>query len=283
MCRALPTAASLRGAALMLDSRPMSDLRLRFSDGDQPDLPLGAGIHVLGRSASGLGAVDAGQPWLLQICNDRRGLWLNVADGLRGVHVNGRPVRQVAMLRPGDSIHVDGDELLLLSAGDRAHAAPPIAREGAGNSRLLLRGVAGANHGRCINLEKPRRIGSAADADLRIDGERIAATHAVIEARNGLAYLTEAAADVHVNGQRLRQAVLRNGDQIAFDAQHRFVLEGPPPASEATSSPLGAFAEDADLPPLPPRRHWTQRIPWLLVAAVLLAGALSALLLFGTR
>lgn len=29
-------------------------------------------------------------PWLLQLCNDRRGIWLTVAEGLRGVHVNGR-------------------------------------------------------------------------------------------------------------------------------------------------------------------------------------------------
>ena len=59
---------------------PMNELRLRFGDGDQPDLVLGSGVHALGRLPTGLGPVDAEQPWLLQLCNDRRGIWLTVAD-----------------------------------------------------------------------------------------------------------------------------------------------------------------------------------------------------------
>ena len=31
------------------------------------------------------------------------------------------------------------------------------------------------------------------------------------------------------------------------------------------------------------RRHWSLRVPWLLLAAILLAAALSGLLLFGAR
>ena len=42
----------------MLDFAPMNELRLRFTDGDQPDLPLGAGVHALGRLPSGLGPVS---------------------------------------------------------------------------------------------------------------------------------------------------------------------------------------------------------------------------------
>ena len=43
------------------------------------------------------------------------------------------------------------------------------------------------------------------------------------------------------------------------------------------------FADDADMPPPDMPTRWTQRVPWLLVTAVLLAAALFALLLFGTR
>ncbi len=85
-------------------------------------------IHALGRLPTGLGPVDGEQPWLLQLCNDRRGIWLTVADELRGVHVNGRPVRHVAMLRAGDSIHVDGSELLLIAANDDRTPPPAGAR-----------------------------------------------------------------------------------------------------------------------------------------------------------
>jgi pSer/pThr/pTyr-binding forkhead associated (FHA) protein len=269
----------------MLDCGPMSELRLRFSDGDQPDLVVGAGVHALGRLPTGLGPVDAEQPWLLRVSNDRRGLWLTVAEGLRGVHVNGRPVQHVAMLRAGDSIHVDGGELLLVAANDGRAVAPVIAgRDPVGNLRLVLRGLGGSHHGRSLNLEKPRRIGSAADADLRIDGPGIAPQHAVLEAVNGQAVLRDAAADVQVNGQRVRHALLQAGDQVAFDVQHRFVLEGPPPAA-AVPPPRArdGNGDAADEVPAGGRRHWTLRIPWLLLAAILLSAALSVLLLFGER
>jgi hypothetical protein len=266
----------------------MNELRLRFCDGDQPDLVLGAGVHALGRLPTGLGPVDGDAPWLLQLCNDRRGIWLTVADALRGVHVNGRPVQNVAMLRAGDSIHVDGNELLLTAAND-GRAPPPATasqRDPIGNLRLVLRGVGGTHHGRSISLEKPRLIGRAPDADIRIEGPGIAERHALLDAVNGQAVLREAEADVMVNGLRVRQAVLQAGDQIAFDVQHRFVVEGPPPASAGPSQASrlrAAFADDADAAPTPPRKSWMQRMPWLLVAAILLAAALSALLLFGAR
>lgn len=265
----------------------MNELRLRFGDGDQPDLVLGAGVHALGRLPSGLGPVDAEQAWLLRLCNDRRGIWLTVAEGLGGVHVNGRPVQHVAMLRAGDTIHVDGGELLLVAANDDRDAGPHAnagARDPIGNLRLVLRGIGGVHHGRSISLEKPRRIGSGVDADLRIEGPGIADVHAVVEADNGVASLRDASADVLVNGQRTRRAVLHAGDQIAFDVQHRFVLEGPPAAALAAArARIAAPLPDDDELPMPPRKRWTQRIPWLLVAAILLAAALSGLLLFGAR
>lgn len=267
----------------MLDSAAMNDLHLRFCDGSQPDLPLEPGVHALGRTSGGLGAVDADAPALLQLCNDRRGIWLTVNEGMRGVHVNGRPVQQVAMLRAGDSIHADGSELLLYADDDGRTLPPstPPVRDPAGNLRMVLRGVGGPYHGRSISLDRPRRVGSAAAADLRLEGAGIAAEHALLEAGNGQALLRHAAADVLVNGRPVRQAVLHSGDQIAFGVQHRFVLEGPPPPvpGAARMAPPG----EADAPPAPPRRRWSQGVPWLLLAALLLAAALTALLVFGAR
>ncbi|MEO6102024.1 MAG: FHA domain-containing protein, partial [Pseudoxanthomonas sp.] len=227
----------------------MNELRLRFCDGEQPDLMLGAGVHALGRLPNGLGPVDAEQPWLLQLCNDRRGIWMTVADDLRGVHVNGRPVQHVAMLRAGDSIHVDGGELLLTAANDPN--STPLAASGQRDSvsslRLVLRGIGGQHHGRSISLEQPRRIGRGSDADIRIEGPGITERHAMIEAINGQAVLRDAQADVLVNGHRTRHAALQAGDQIAFDVQHRFVVEGPPPASAGSTSSArlqAAFDDD---------------------------------------
>ncbi len=266
----------------------MNELRLRFCDGDQPDLMLGAGLHALGRRPTGLGPVDADQPWLLQLCNDRRGIWLTVADDLRGVHVNGRQVQHVAMLRAGDSIHVDGGELLLTAANDPVQTLPAAngPRDVAFSSaRVVLRGVGGQHHGRSISLEQPRRVGRASDADIRIEGQGIAEHHALIEAINGQVVLRDAQADVMVNGHRTRQAVLQAGDQIAFDVQHRFVIEGA--ALQATAGnaalhgPPGSRDEGDESSPI--RRRGLGRMPWLLLTALLLAAALSVLLVFGAR
>ena len=260
----------------------MDELRVRFCDGDQPDLALGAGATALGRSPSGLAPVDADAPWLLRMTNDRRGIWLTVADGMRGVHVNGRPVQQVAMLRAGDSIHVDGAELLLLGA-TAAGGDDALQRESATRMHIVLRGIGGSHHGRCLNLESPRRVGSAADADIRIEGEGIAAAHAVVELRDGRILLRDAASDVLVNGHRTRAATLRNGDQVAFGVQHRFVVEAPPPAPATGPHALGAFAAEVHSREDGAPAHWSRRVPWLLITALLLAGGLFALLAFGAR
>jgi len=266
----------------------MNELRLRFCDGEQPDLMLGTGLHALGRLPTGLGPVDAEQPWLLQLCNDRRGIWLTVADDLRGVHVNGRPVQHVAMLRAGDSIHVDGGELLLTAASDPSNTFPTSAARDTATTghRLILRGVGGLHHGRSITLEKPRRIGSGSDADIRIEGQGIVGHHALIEAVNGQAVLRDAQADVMVNGHRTRKALLQAGDQIAFDVQQRFVVEGTPlhkEAGNAAMQPNPDYDDEAEEYARNSHRRGLWRMPWLLLAAILLAAALSVLLVFGAR
>lgn len=264
----------------------MKDLRMRFCDGDQPDLVLDTGIHALGRLPTGLGPVAADAPWLLQVCNDRRGIWMTVADSLRGVHVNGRPVRHVALLRAGDSIHVDGSELVLIATNVER---TPSSRSGAprdpvSNLRHTLRGVGGIHHGRATSLESARTIGHGRTADIRIDGPGIAEVHATIEAIGDRVMLHAQGGTVLLNGQAVREALLRAGDQLAFGVQHRFVLEGPPalPTSLAGHA-AQRYPEDVDAPPVPAARGWAPRVPWLLVAAILLAAALSGLLLFGAR
>lgn len=257
-------------------------LHLHFSNRQQADHPLAPGVLRLVRQANGtLGLGDAVAGALLaQFCLDRRGLWLQVANGARGIHVNGRPVRRMALLRAGDAVYADGAELLVRAAPRPLPVAAGPVPEQAGDPCVVLRGVGGAHHGRSFTLGQPRLVGSAREADIHIDLPSFAPRHALLERQGAQVRLRDlgSAEGSVVNGMPVRDAVLAAGDQVVFDGQHRFVLECP-----ATPAAVAA-AQVHDAPPAPkataPVRTGV-RLPWLLLAAILLAGALSALLWFG--
>ena len=135
----------------------MDDITLRLSGPDAAEFPLGPGVHAVGLNRPGgtLGIVDDSDSALVRFCVDRRGVWMTVGDSAHSVHVNGRPVRRMAMLRRGDAVYVDGFDLLLAS-GDPGAAIPAgfddasvdafdPSRSGMrdGDPRVVLRGVGG--------------------------------------------------------------------------------------------------------------------------------------------
>lgn len=280
----------------VLDSRRMEAYRLRFPNQQPAELTLGRGMHGIGLArgrgfadhAPGIGLVEDAQASLLQFCVDRRGVWMTVSDDARAVHVNGRPVRRMAMLRSGDTVFVDGVEMVLV-AGQGVEAMPLAMHHAvadvAGDPRVVLRGVGGQHHGRSFTLEHPLMIGRARDADIRIDDPAIAERHARIELHDGQVLLRDlgSAEGSLVNGERIRDALLQSGDQLVLDGQHRFVLEAPARArrphepSEADPDPADSAASQTAAA----WSHSARRLPWLLLAALLLAAALSALLWFG--
>lgn len=271
----------------------MDALKLRFPGQDRDELTLGVGVQGIGRDADGrFGPQDEGREPALRFCVDRRGVWLTVADDACGVHVNGRQVRRMAMLRVGDAIYVDGVEMRLVSADPPAPLSSlpgdaVIDGDGDGDPRVVLRGVGGQYHGRSFTLERPRLVGSAGDADIRIDDPAFADRHARIELLGDHVVLRDIASaeGSEVNGEPVRDAVLRPGDQVVFDAHHRFVVEAP---GRGRRLHAGQGGEDAPAAATEtPQPHAVEgdrsyRLPWLLLAAVLLAAALGALLLFGS-
>jgi len=274
----------------MLDFRAVDSLRLRFANHPHPDLVLGPGVHGIGRTADGtLGLVGENGNALVQFCVDRRGVWMKLDPKTRGVHINGRPVRQMAMLRVGDAIYIEGVELLLLAARTTAMTKLPansVASTAEGDQRTLLRGVGGQYHGRSFTLDRPRLVGSGAECDIRIDDPAFAERHARIEPHGDFVLLRDLGAGEGsvVNGEPVRDAVLRIGDQVVFDAHQRFVIESPGgPAN--TRDALAQATEEEPVVVAQPRPatlpQTARRLPWLLLAALLIAAGLSALLLFG--
>lgn len=271
----------------MLDCRRVTTLRLRFPNHEPADLVLSPGVHAIGRDSDGLpGLVDDPAHGLAQFCVDRRGVWLQLRDGVRGVHVNGRPVRRMAMLRAGDAVYIDGVELLLL--GDEPPAAEAMDAGGhLPETRMVLRGIGGQHHGRCFSLDQPRRVGRAADCDIRIAEHGLTDQHAVIAPHGDGAVLRALGSSTVtlVNGHPIRDALLRPGDQVVFDAQNRFVVESP--KYGATLLATGDDADDGFSPVYPGARparlSSIRRMPWLLLAALMLSAALSLLLVYGER
>lgn len=280
----LPRGA-LRAGAGVLDCCRVEPFRLRFPGSEHADLNLGPGVHAIGRDGVAATAAEATTA-SVQFCVDRRGVWLRLTDAARGVHVNGRPVRHMAMLRVGDAIWLDGTEVLLLPADDVDRRVPEsgkTARDGDDDTRLVLRGVGGQHHGRCFGLARARVVGRLPDCDIRIDEPAFAERHARLEPHGDRVLLRGIASGGSVvNGETVRDAMLRPGDQVVFDARHRFVVEAPlrRQSGDAATADAGdgVSAEAAATAGLPGS---ARRLPWLLLAALLIAAALGALLLFG--
>lgn len=271
----------------MLVSCRVENLRLHFGNRQQPDRALVTGVHRIVREASGLlGVGDNAQGALLaQFCMDRRGLWLQVAAGIRGVHVNGRPVQRMALVRAGDTVYLDGAEILVQASHQGLDAVPPADPADTSDPRIVLRGVGGKHHGRAFTLSQPCLVGRSPDAAIRIDDPDFADRHAQLERRGDRVLLrgVGSAAASMVNGVVVRDALLAAGDQVAFGSQHRFLVEVP--WQEAPGEAMGltddSNQEGAGSDAVPVNKPSMRRWPWLLLAALFLAAMLSALLLFG--
>ena len=248
-------------------------------------MPLGIGMHHLGRVGTGLGTVEEGEAAIACLCVDRRGVWLTVGEGRRGVHVNGREVSRLAMLRIGDSVFVEGHEVRLVGVQpppEPPRDAPP-ARGGSPDPRIVLRGLGGRHHGRSFTLDVPRLVGRVTGADIQVDDPAFAERHARLEMVDGQVWLRDLGSEEGslVNGESVRDAVLQPGDQVVFDNQYRFVVEAPMRDVPTEPLVLGDPMEEAAPPREGDRQRSIWRLPLVLLAALLIAGLLSLLLLYG--
>ena len=242
---------------------------------------LGSGVHAVGKGPGGPRLVDRGEDARLQVSVDGRGAWLQLREGGSRVHVNGRPVRRMALLRPGDSIHIDGVELVL--AGPQPRPVPTATEPAAAPVRQVLRGVGGAHHGRCFTLDQPRSLGSAADSDIRLEEPGVRDRHLSLWPQGndvGLQVVDEQAACL-VNGHPVREALLGPGDQVVVGHSQRFVVESPlvrvPARPRAREYPVEEVPDASYASPAGSWRH----LPWVLLAAAMLAGLLALLLTWG--
>lgn len=257
----------------MLDCGRVTALRLRLPASDRDVLVLDPGVHAIVPATLGL----PGATGIANLYVDSRGLWLQLHEGVRGAYVNGRPVRQMAMLRAGDAIFLEGIECLVVGSQPEAEGVG-----GAADPRAVLRSVAGRHHGRCFPLARECTLGRSKRCDIVLDDDGIDECHLELRAAAGgwAAVVHGRSGSVTVNGHAFIDGVLRAGDQLVVAGQHRFVVE--------CARPTGETKEEAPTrraaTPAPAQTQWrraARRVPWLLLAALLLAVALSLLLLYG--
>lgn len=288
-------------------------MQLTFPNGEHANVALQGEVTVGSRSGNRVCLAGSGlAPHHASFLQDRRGLWLRVPADAHGVHLNARPVRRLAQLRPGDLVCLDKLRLVV-----RADEEPAIDRripngqpsamneaQRVSAARVVLRGLSGQHFGRTYTLTEPRLLGRAGSADIRLDDAAVAERHAMIELHTDRVVLRALGNDSSlVNGVPVRDAVLSPGDQLVID-QHRFVLEAPglplrgqlsaaKPAAATHTQTMKAVrvpvaADPAPAPqPAPAPRGPAPRDPgslwWLIAAATVLAAALTALLVYAPR
>ena len=285
-------------------------MRMSFPNGEHADVQLDQGeITIGGGTDDGVVIAGAGlsaRHAVIRV-DSQRGILLHLARDSGGAHVNARPVREFAMLRLGDVVSLGHVQMLIRpddEAAIRRDVPAPIASstdplQRAAASRVVLRGTAGAYHGRTFSLQDALTIGRAADADVRLDEAGMADQHARLEQQGDRVLLRDLGAQdgAVVNGVSLRSAVLHPGDQIAF-FQHRFVLEAPglPPRGSASFAPaarvgmgttqtMPAVQVAPEPVPLASDTDGASRfnVGWLLLAAAAIAIALVAILIYAPR
>lgn len=130
-------------------------------------------------------------------------------------------------------------------------------------STFRLKGASGAVINQSFELGGRTVIGRADDCDLRLDQAGVAGRHAEITSNDSglLLRRLDSEAEVLLNGQAVESAELASGDEIRI-ANCRFVLQAPGlrPSKVLTSEAVS------------PRRGY---LPWLIVATLLAAAALS--------
>ncbi|MET0330738.1 MAG: FHA domain-containing protein [Dyella sp.] len=206
---------------------------------------------------------------------DHRGLVLQVMPDCGRVYVNARPVRERALLRPGDILSV-GDCRMLLRADEAPEQRQTAFLKPTECPTAALRAVAGPLSGRVVPIGDRLRLGAPGSQALELpQGDTVGLE---LCWRNGqLALTVEPASQrnpLRLNGVIVTRATLLPGDQLGL-AHHRFVLDAPGLEPEPPL-PAAVVVDDA-LPEAvagPRGEVW-----WLILTAAVLALGIALVLL----
>lgn len=272
-------------------------MRLSFSNGEHADVIVDSGVTGIGSAQGNAITLDAGgvKPWHARLLVDQRGMILEVLDAQARTHVNARPIVEKALLRLGDVINFDDIAAVLKPDMDEiidtrvpATVAPGTAGE---VSRVVLRGVSGAQFGKTISVGAQLLVGSGSRG-LDLDEPGMSERHVSISVSDDAIYLRDLGSSLgtEVNGVKVKNAVLHPGDQLSF-GRNRFVLEAPGYPARGQNLPTPAemapaITQTLDAiqiadPVQPALEDDGSGVWWLIAAAALIGLGIAGLLWFG--
>jgi hypothetical protein len=212
----------------------------------------------------------------LSIHLDRRGWVLEVLPETTRVYVNARPVRERAILRPGDMLSV-GDCRMLLCADEAPSGRTSPEMPEQERCTVALRAVAGPLSGQVLPLASRLELGPQGQVPLDLpQGE---AASLLIFWRDGqlrleTAQVADSRYPARVNGVTVQQTVLLPGDQIGI-GMHRFLIDAPGLEPEPE-----IVIPEPEPEPLPEDTAGPRgEVWWLIVTAAVLALGIALLLL----
>jgi len=205
-------------------------------------------------------------PHHVTITHDARGLVLTVQPGAGRVYLNARQVRERALVRAGDNLGI-GDFRLRLCRDPIENEAQPV-------GVASLRVVAGPLSGRACSIGERLDLGNGDPWPLGM-GHAPDACISLVREDDGIhmhSHNLPEAMLLSVNGVTMRDAPLRDGDQIHI-GPHRFILDA---CAVVTDVPE---TRDEELPASVSSAGPRHEVWWLILTAAVLALVISILFL----
>lgn len=252
-------------------------MRIEFSHSAREDVHWDQPLLTIGSAQDNalVLAPHQASPHHLRLLRDRRGCALEVLPGGSRIYVNARPVRERALLRPGDVLSV-GDCRMLLKADEAPTERQPLHVPESSRCPVALRAVSGPLSGRVFPLRDQLELGPRADVPLDLPQGESASLR--LFWRDGELRLRQERASarypLRVNGVEVSELALYPGDQLGL-ATHRFIVDAPgmPPEPE-----VAAYVPDSE--PLPEALAGPRgEVWWLIVTAAVLALGIALVLL----